>query len=444
MKKFTPKTMVITMIRSYRHGTLVALTLLAFPLAALTAAPIPSSPSDEQLKERALKLNELTSNDAMQARLTEFIKDPETAKRLVAVAASMQRKADPKEKPFKLNAAIVLAKVAHNVKAYDAAELFYDVAVQDATKLQSGSKLLLAYEGLLDLYWDQKKFKSVEDVCQKLMESRGEEVDKAKPFVLEKLVQAKAKQGDTDEALRMAEGLVNLDRGGWYFLQLKGWVQREAGKYDDAVETYTEVLERLDNAEGLKDELKTRLKRNVNYILSGLFVENKQIDKAANRLQQLMKDDPENPTYYNDLGFIWADHDMNLEKSEQLIRKALELDEKQRQKLLEEGKISAEDAKQENAAYLDSMGWVLFKQKKYKEAIPYLEKAAADRDEGAHIEIWDHLADAYMAVGEVQKAIDTWQKALKFEDISKRDAERRKKVTQKLMKAKAEMAPKNP
>ena len=435
---------MIAMMRAFLHRSLVIFACHVLPIGTLTAAPIPSGPTDEQLKERALKLNELTNNDAMQARLTELIKDQNAAKRLVAIAAALQRKADAKEKPFKLNAAIVLAKVAHNVKAYDDAELFYDLAAQDATKLQSGSKLLLAYEGLMDLYWDQKKFKSVEDVCQKLMESRGEELDKAKPFVLEKLVQAKAKQGDTDEALRMAEGLVNLDRGGWYFLQLKGWVQREAGKYDDAVDTYTEVLERLDNAEGMKGELKTRLKRNVNYILSGLFVENKQIEKAASRLEQLMKDDPENPTYYNDLGFIWADHDMNLEKSEQLIRKALELDEKQRQKLHEEGKISAEAAKQENSAYLDSMGWVLFKRKKYKEAIPYLEKAAADRDDGSHIEIWDHLADAYLAVGQVQKAIDTWQKALKFEDISKRDAERRKKVTQKLMKAKAAEAPKTP
>lgn len=416
--------------------TFAAALAVAFVGTAL-AAPVPAGPTDDQLKSKALKLNDLTNNDAMQSQLTELIKDDVTAKRLVKIAAEMQRGADASDKPFKLNATIVLAKVAHNVKDYDAAELFYDAAAQSATKLQSGSKMLLAYEGLLDLYWDQKKFKSVEDVCQKLMEAKGDELDKAKPFVLEKLVQAKAKQGDTDEALRMAEGLVNLDKGGWYFLQLKGWVQREAGNFDDAIDTYVEVLDRLDNSDTLKDDLKTRLKRNVQYLLSGLHVENKQIDKAAERLQGLMKDDPENPTYYNDLGFIWADHDMKLKESEELIRKALKLDEEQRNKLLEKGDISAEAAKQENAAYLDSLGWVLYKQKKYKEAVEYLEKAVADTEDGAHIEIWDHLADAYLKLGQTQKAIDTWQKSLKFEDVSKRDAERRKDVTQKLMKAKS-------
>ena len=400
------------------------------------AAPVPAGPSDDQLKAKVLKLNDLTDTDTMQARLTELIKDESAAKRMATIAADIQKAADEGDRPFKLNASIVLAKIAHNVKDYETAELFYDVAAQDATKLRSGSKMLLAYEGLLDLYWDQKKYKSVEDVCQKLMEAKGEELDKAKPFVLEKLVQAKAKQGDTDEALKMAESLVNLDKGGWYFLQLKGWVQREAGDFDDAIETYGTVLDRLDESDTLKDDLKTKLKRNVNYLMSGLYVENKQIDKAASRLEGLIKDDPENPTYYNDLGFIWADNGKNLEKSEEMIRKALKLDQAQRDKMLADGDISAEAAKEENSAYLDSLGWVLYKREKYKEAVEYLEKAADTEGEGAHIEIWDHLADAYMKLGQTQKAIDIWQKALKFEDISKRDAVRRKEVTQKMMKAK--------
>ena len=79
---------------------------------------------------------------------------------------------------------------------------------------------------------------------------------------------------------------------------------------------------------------------------------------------------------------------MNLEESEKLIREALDLDKKAKEKLKEEGKI---DEVKENAAYLDSLGWVLFKQKKYKEALEPLKKAAADEDDGNHLEIWDHL-----------------------------------------------------
>jgi tetratricopeptide (TPR) repeat protein len=91
----------------------------------------------------------------------------------------------------------------------------------------------------------------------------------------------------------------------------------------------------------------------------------------------------------------------------------------------------------ENAAYLDSMGWVLFKKKKYKEALEYLKKAAADEDDGNHLEIWDHLGDCHMALGQKAEAIAAWEKALKMEDISKRDGERRRKVSEKLRDAKA-------
>jgi tetratricopeptide (TPR) repeat protein len=430
-------------MRTARAWWCAAAVLLA--AGGVFAAPVPAGPTDEQLKEKAVALNELTSSDAMQEKLTELLKDKDAAKKLVKVAAQVQKEAKGKEQPFKFNAALILGKLAHNVKDYEAAEQFYEFCGDYAAKLQSTDKMLLAYDGLIDLYWDQKKYKSVEEVCQKLMDSKGgREVENAKVLVMEKLVQSKAKQGDVDEAMKMAEGLVQLDEGGWYFRQLKGWVQREAGKFDDAVDTYKDVLERLDDAKGLKDDQRTRIKQSVRYILSGLYVDAKDIDKAAENLQGLIKDDPENPTYYNDLGFIWADNGLKLDESEKLIRKALDLDKPLREKRLEEGKIDAAEAKKENAAYLDSLGWVLFKKKDYQGAVKYLQAAVADKDdeEGQHIEIWDHLADAYMALGETQKAVDTWQKSLKFEDVSKRDIERRKKVTEKLKKAKAVLAEK--
>jgi tetratricopeptide (TPR) repeat protein len=281
-------------------------------------------------------------------------------------------------------------------------------------------------------------------VLRKALDARGGKAfENFKPVVLEKLVQSKAKQGETDEALRMAEGLVELDKGGWYFLQLKGWVLREAGKTEEAITTYEDVLDRLDDAKELKDDSRTRIKRNVRYLLSGLHVDNKNVDKAAKQLQMLIEDEPDRATYYNDLGFIWADHDKNLEKSEEYIRKALKLDAAEREKLLKEGKnLTPDDVarlKRENAAYLDSLGWVLFKQGKFEEALKYLEKAAQDEEDGRHIEIWDHWADALVALGRKKEALGVWQKSLKFEDVSPRDRERRKKVTQKMNKIKDEL-----
>jgi tetratricopeptide (TPR) repeat protein len=407
--------------------------LLAVGLAA-TAAPVPTV-SDDQLKERAAKLNDITTDEARTAKLRDILKDREMARRLVKVAVAMHEEAKEKDKPFKFNAALVLGQTAHLTKEYKSAKTFYTFCEEAARKLDSEPKLVMAMEGLIDLAWDQKDYDRVIELCQKAVEIDGDSPEaRAIQFVaIEKTIQATAKKGDTERALDL------VNRTGfkkWYAEQLKSFILRDAGKYDEAVDALKAAGAALEDEQFPTDEQKQRYIRNAKYMTANVHVEAKQIDKAADILKGLMKDDPDNPTYPNDLGFIWVDNDMNIDESEKLIRKALELDEKQRKKLLEEKKIDEETAKKRTASYVDSLGWVLFKQKKYEEAKKALLEAAADQDEAEHIEIWDHLADVQFALGDVKGAIETWTKALKFDDLSKRDAERRKKVTKKLTEAK--------
>jgi len=91
----------------------------------------------------------------------------------------------------------------------------------------------------------------------------------------------------------------------------------------------------------MKDDLKEKMKDGTRYLLSGVYVEAKEIDKAAKELQTLVKRNPDNPTFKNDLGFIWADNDMKLAESEKLIREALDQDKKRQEKLNEKLKEKA-------------------------------------------------------------------------------------------------------
>ena len=395
--------------------------------------------SDDPVKDELLALNRATSEDGQRTKLLAFVKDKTAAKKKVTVAVKMQKDAkNVKDRPFNFAASIILGRAAHFIKEYDTAEYFYNQCIESATKIESGDKILQSFDSLIDLYWDAKKYEDMIDTCEKFVELKGPmEVDNAKPFVLERLVQAKAKQGKTDEALRITEGLLQLDEGGFYFIQLKGWVQREAGKFDDSIETYLEALDKVEGTKRLVGDAKDRMKNRIRYILSGLYVDAKDIPKATKQLETLMKQDPENPTYKNDLGFVWADNDMKLDEAAKLIQEALDLDKKRQEKALKDKKI---DEVKETAAYLDSMGWVLFKQKKYKEALPLLKKASDDEEEGIHLEIWDHLGDVYSALDMKKDAIAAWQKGLTMDDVSKRDVERRKSVTKKLKAAGAEPA----
>jgi tetratricopeptide (TPR) repeat protein len=351
----------------------------------------------------------------------------------------MQKAGKGKDRPFTYTGAIVVGRAAHYVKDYDTAEYFYEFCAEAATRLESGEKILQAYDGLMDLYWDAKRYGDLADVCERLLEQKGpKEVEDAQPLVIEKLVQAKAMQGNTDEALRITESMIQASDGGWYFTQVKGWVLRQAGRYPAAIDAYTDALDKLDTARGLGKDVKARMKDRLRYSLSGLYVDNKDIDKASAELEGLIKRHPDNPTYKNDLGFILADHDLKLDEAEKLIKEALELDKKRQQKAVDEGLI--EEVK-ETSAYLDSMGWVLFKKKDYKAALPYLKKASADEDEGDHLEIWDHLADCHLALGDKAAAIAAWQRGLTFEDVSKRDEARRRRVIAKLKEQGVEPPP---
>ena len=227
--------------------------------------------------------------------------------------------------------------------------------------------------------------------------------------------------------------------GEWYFLQIRGWVQRDAGKLDDAIKTYKEVIATIEGSENMKKDVRERYARNTKYLLSGIYLDNNQFDESVKILEELVKADPENPSYYNDLGFLLADHDKRLPEAETMIRKAVELDLAAKKKAYEKKLIDEDQSKKITPAYVDSLGWVLFKNKKYEEAMKYLLEAAKDEEEGGHIEIWDHVGDCYLALGKKKEALATFQKALKMEDVTKKDNERRKKVTEKVKKLKADV-----
>ena len=59
--------------------------------------------------------------------------------------------------------------------------------------------------------------------------------------------------------------------------------------------------------------------------------------KGEQVLEEVLAEDPDDPSVNNDLGYLYADQGKNLEKAEKMIRKAVE-------------------AEPDNDAYQDSMG----------------------------------------------------------------------------------------
>jgi tetratricopeptide (TPR) repeat protein len=238
----------------------------------------------------------------------------------------------------------------------------------------------------------------------------------------EDIVKIYTKQGKIDDAYRVIDTMFKPKdwRNGFF----KGFVQQETGHPDAAAKVYEDLIVKVGKDDSLEKDLREKTQARVRYILSGVYVDMDRLDKASEQLQMLLGAEPDSPVYNNDLGYIWADHDQKLDEAEKMIRKALDEDRKLRKK-------RGLDEDKENAAYLDSMGWVLFKQKKFAEAKKYLLEAVQDPD-GQHIEIMDHLGDAYKALGEKKEAIDTWKRAVQVETTTLREKQRKAIVEKKL------------
>ncbi len=391
------------------------------------------------IETRILSLNTITGNDVIRGELRLLAKNENDAKKLIKVAYEMLKaaKASPSKDPngpFNYTSALIIGRIAQEFKEVKIAEEFYRVCVDDAFRLQSPSKAVQSFENLIDLTFLSKKYEECIKICDEFLEiktpndARGDSpISRSKLFILERKVQALARDGKLNEAKDITRKLMEADEGGWYFYQLLAFVQQEEGKLDDAAETYLDCIERLRKSRNtaLKKDSRDKIARMLRYKLSGVYVDLKKIDKATSQLESLVKEDPENSTYKNDLGYILADNNMKLDEAEKLVRQAIEIDRKKRKE-----SDSADDDK-DNASYLDSLGWVLFKQKKYEEAKKYL-KEAVDQREGRHVEIYDHLAEVLLALKDKSGAENALKLALEADGQTKRDDDRKKEIKDKL------------
>jgi tetratricopeptide (TPR) repeat protein len=118
-----------------------------------------------------------------------------------------------------------------------------------------------------------------------------------------------------------------------------------------------------------------------------------RVDEAVTELRGLVKQRPGDPVAMNALGYTLADHSLELREARSLITKSL-------------------DMTPDSPAIQDSMGWVLYRQTQYKDAMKWLTRAYAD-DKDA--EIAAHLGETLWALGQQTQARAVWDEALAAE-----------------------------
>jgi tetratricopeptide (TPR) repeat protein len=408
--------------------------------------------AQENLEKKLLELGNLTGNEAMVGKYKQLLANKEEAKKLVAFGQKYH-----KESPSGLNytAAFILAGTAKSLDDIKASAVYYRICTREAAKLESTEKLRRSYFALIDLLYDNRQYAECAKVCREVLEletggdhprvvklplvtqfggemfvddARFDSAQSLKPLARIYQVQAITKLGKFDEALKQMDQLLQASDH-WQIKQIRAWVLREAGRFKDAAAAYEEVMTDVIRDKSLEAEERQEYEDRYHSILSNMYVDLGEIKKATEQLRALVDRNPKEPGFYNDLGYIMADHDMDLKEAEQLVQKALELDLERRK--AKPGYDPKTDV--DNGAYLDSMGWVLFKQKRYQEAKEWLLKAVKDKN-AQHIEIYDHLGDVHQALGETEAALAAWKRGVDLAGESSREKERKTRVLEKIEK----------
>lgn len=156
-----------------------------------------------------------------------------------------------------------------------------------------------------------------------------------------------------------------------------------------AAKIYTLEAEWL-NLHNFKDEALTVLEDALGLFVDdttllytrAMMVESTDFPQAEKDLQRILQLEPDNPTVQNALGYTLLLHTERFEEAYALIQAAL-------------------NQEPDDPAILDSMGWVLYKLKRFKEAVPYLEKAYTLYSDP---EVSSHLIQVYWATDQKEKA----------------------------------------
>lgn len=205
----------------------------------------------------------------------------------------------------------------------------------------------------------------------------------------ENLAGAQIEMDKTAEAkMTLENGLKKFPRS-FDLENLSGIVDSRLKDYTNAVRHFTtaEVIAQATNPKKLTDYF---------YFQFGSACERLgDIAQAEKYFLKCLSLSPSFDEAQNYLGYMWAEHGMNLERAHELITKAVTTDPK-------------------NPAYLDSMAWVLFKLNQPRDALAFELKAVANsKDDDAEID--GHLGDIYSALGETAKAREFWKKSLALE-----------------------------
>lgn len=185
-----------------------------------------------------------------------------------------------------------------------------------------------------------------------------------------------------DDSTRiMKKAISRMDSKSVRHNYILGMVLNQAHHYDAA-------LKYLLRAEELSPD-----DRDVLLELARAYEEEGEPEEALARIKRLYSSDSEDPVLKNYYGYLLALNGDRLNFAEQLLNQALEHDP-------------------DNGYYLDSLGWIKYKQGEYQRALELLLDASRAVNDDP--KIWEHLGDTYVKLEAMDEARQAYRKSIEL------------------------------
>lgn len=156
-----------------------------------------------------------------------------------------------------------------------------------------------------------------------------------------------------------------------------------------AQKQHDSAIEQLKSASTLP--ARRPLKANIHGALGNAYAATDQWKAAFNEYDRSLKFDRKNASVLNNYAYYLANQNQQLAKAEEMAKQALEIDPK-------------------NPSYLDTIGWIYYRQGDYQQAREMVQSAI---DGGpATADMMEHMGDILDKMGQKQQALNWWQKAL--------------------------------
>lgn len=196
-----------------------------------------------------------------------------------------------------------------------------------------------------------------------------------------------------DKVIEISEaGVKNVPTAPQFYFYL-GLAKYQQNKHKEALAVFEQGLA---NAEFQNPQIESDFYGQVGDL--NHFLKNNQV--AFENYEKALKLNPQNLLVLNNYSYYLSLERKNLDKAEQMSSITIK-------------------AEPTNPTYLDTYGWVLFEQGAYTMAKIYIEKAVEYSQDEPSAEVLEHYGDVLAVTGDIEKAVEQWQKAKELGKNSK-------------------------